>query len=86
MAQTEIYGSKTEKYIQLRKALSIIAGLNHKFKNNEKKNVILITYFYGNFNKGQRHAALEGKDGWIMENYFLSDSISCCSYTLKKGR
>jgi len=36
MARLEIYGSKMEMYIQLWKALSVIAGLNHIIKNKGK--------------------------------------------------
>lgn len=43
MARLEIYGSKKEMYIQIRKALSIIAGSNHKIDNNEDKIVIKVT-------------------------------------------
>ena len=43
MARMEIYGSKKEMYIQLRKALSIIAGSNHKIDNNGDEIVMKIT-------------------------------------------
>jgi hypothetical protein len=39
----EIYGSKKEMYIQIWKALSIIAGSNHKIENNGNDNVMKIT-------------------------------------------
>ena len=43
MARLEIYGSKKEMYIQTWKALSIIAGSNHKIDNSNDKIVTGIT-------------------------------------------
>lgn len=73
MARMEIYGSKKEMYIHLRKALSIIAGSNHKIDNNGDKIVTKITQMSLGYKKASTVIVLAGKQWQV---YLLSASIS----------
>ncbi len=73
MARMEIYGSKKEMYIQLWKALSIIAGSNHKIDNHGDEIVIKITQLSVGYKKASTMIVLVGKQRRV---YLLSASIS----------
>lgn len=63
MARMEIYGSKKEMYIQLWKALSIIAGSNHKIDNHGDEIVIKITQLSMGYKKASTMIVLAGNSG-----------------------
>ena len=73
MARMEIYGSKKEMHIQLWKALSIIAGSNHKIDNHGDEIVIKITQLSMGYKKASTMIVLAGKQRRV---YLLSASIS----------